>query len=257
MCCCSFSIWVVVLSAGLIFLGWPSYSLSTTAFLLGYPTGLPTVPAQGAVIVTGCSLGGIGYDIAVTVAKSGHPVFCSVRKEKDKATLDALHIETLTALLMDVTKEEEIDTFAQTVFEKLGSKPLVGLVNNAGISKHAPIEFGTLQDINSVLDVNLHGVIRVTQKFIPALRQSKGRIVNIGSVRGLITTPDSGAYGMSKWALEALTSTLRQEMAYHGVSVTMINPGYIKTKIAAKQFSPSSTYHALTKEQVMINNKNL
>jgi NAD(P)-dependent dehydrogenase (short-subunit alcohol dehydrogenase family) len=113
-----------------------------------------------------------------------------------------------------------------------------------------PIEFTNLDDVDSVLAVNLHGVVRATKAFAPALRQAKGRIVNVGSVQGMIAPPDSGAYSMSKFALEALTDSLRIEMSFHGVSVSMINPGYIKTNIAAKQIGEDGAHSKLSKEQV-------
>ena len=86
-----------------------------------------------------------------------------------------------------------MDSFAEQVLQLLGDSPLVGVVNNAGISKHVPTEFTDIGQVEQVMDVNLYGVIRVTKAFLPALRAGKGRVVNIGSVRGLLGTPDGGA----------------------------------------------------------------
>lgn len=98
---------IALLAVALYALGWPSYSLSSTAFLLGHIGGLPAVDRNGGVVITGCSGGGIGRHAAETLATDGWRVFCSVRKQSDKEELDNLGIASLTTLLMDVTKSPE------------------------------------------------------------------------------------------------------------------------------------------------------
>ena len=235
-----------------VFLDWPRKSLDCNALLQGEFWGLEPNPT-GAVVITGCSGGGIGRHAAETLAAKGHRIFCSVRKEAHKAELDALGLASLTTLLMDVTKPEEVEVFVESVLVQTKEEgiTIAGVVNNAGISKHVPIEFSDIDVINNVLDVNLHGVLRVTRALLPSIRNDRGRVINIGSVKGVLAPPGTGAYGFSKYALEALTDSLRVELIDYGVSVSMVNPGYIKTKIGPKQYSGANRPHQhLSDEQV-------
>jgi short-subunit dehydrogenase len=110
--------------------------------------------------------------------------------------------------------------------------PFVGLVNNAGIGgNYSPLEFQDMEYARKLLDTNVFGLLDLTQLSLPLLRQSQGRLVMISSLSGIFSLPLSGIYSASKFALEALSDALRRELAPHNVSVSVVQPGYVKTQI--------------------------
>lgn len=115
---------------------------------------------------------------------------------------------------------------------------LYALVNNAGIQILDPIENTSIEAMREVFDVNVFGLHCLTKAFIPLLRKNSGsRIINIGSVSGLISSPYMGAYCASKHAVEAYSDSLRVELRPFGVYVTCIEPGGFKTPLLAKNFN--------------------
>jgi hypothetical protein len=185
---------------------------------------------RGGVVVTGASTG-IGRATARTLATHGFHVFGTVRRPEDA---DALRTEGVTPVLMDVTDVAAIATACRTVRAALGEGPLVGLVNNAGVPAAGPLEFLPLDQLRAALEVNVIGVVAVTQAFLPDLRRSRGRIVNISSVSGRIAMPFAGPYSASKFALEAISDSLRRELLGSGVKVIVIEPGSVRTPIWQK-----------------------
>jgi len=112
--------------------------------------------------------------------------------------------------------------------------PLVGIVNNAGISGRVPVEAAPLGEIKSLFNTNYFGTVDLTQAFLPLIRKDKGRIVFISSVAGLTGTYGGAFYGGTKRAMEGLADSMRLEMNPFGVSVSSVLPGYIKTSIENK-----------------------
>src|SRR6185312_16246157 len=108
-----------------------------------------------------------------------------------------------------------------------GIERLDGLVDNAGIAIAAPLEFLPPEELTRQLDVNVVGQLRVLQAFLPALRDSRGRVVIMGSIGGRSALPFLGAYAMSKFALEAMADSLRVEVAPWGIEVAIVEPGTI------------------------------
>ncbi len=189
--------------------------------------------SKGAVFITGASTG-IGKCTALHLDKAGYRVFAGVRKEKDADALRAEASDRLQPILIDVTKEEQIKEAAREVEEALGDDTLVGLVNNAGVAVLGPLEFLPPDDMRWQMEVNIVGVLMVTQAFTKLLRASKGRIINVGSIAGRVTTPYSAAYSASKFALEAITIGMRMEMSPWDVWACVVDPGQIKTPIWGK-----------------------
>ncbi len=183
--------------------------------------------SPGAVVITGASTG-IGYHTARALSQRGFRVFGTVRRSDDK---DRLQAAGVTPLTLDVTNRATIDAAASAVQRELSGAPLVALVNNAGIPCAGPIEFVRVDDVQEAFDVNVFGVIRVTQAFLPLLRKAKGRIVNISSVSGTVAHPLIGPYAATKFALEAISDSLRRELVLAGVRVIVIQPGSAKTPI--------------------------
>lgn len=95
------------------------------------------------------------------------------------------------------------------------------------IQQNAPVEFHALKDAQTIFDVNYFGLMRVTQKFLPLLRQSKGRIINVSSILGALTVQELGVYSSSKHAMESLSDALRRELRPLDVSVSVVQPGLL------------------------------
>ena len=178
-----------------------------------------------SVLVTGASTG-IGRATAELLHERGFRVFAGVRKQEDAESLRAAGI---LPLILDVTDEKHIAVAARAIADDGGG--LYGLVNNAGIASAAPLEFVPVDDLRHQLEVNVVGQVAVTQAVLPLLRAAKGRIVNITSIGGLIAGQMLGPYNASKFALEAVTHVLRQELAPWGIEVVAIEPGVIATPI--------------------------
>ena len=183
-----------------------------------------------AVLVTGASTG-IGRATALLLDEHGFTVYAGVRRREDAESLGAEASQHLVPLMIDVSKPEEIAAAAATI--GAAGVPLVGLVNNAGIAVATPLEFVPIDEFRRQLEVNVVGQLAVTQAVLPLLRESRGRIVNISSIGGLIAGSMLGPYNASKFALEALTHVLRQELSPWGIEVIAIEPGVIATPIWA------------------------
>jgi NAD(P)-dependent dehydrogenase (short-subunit alcohol dehydrogenase family) len=122
---------------------------------------------------------------------------------------------------------------------------LDGLVNNAGIAVAGPLEFLPPDELRRQLEVNVVGQLRVIQMVLPALRATRGRIINVGSISGRSSLPFLGAYAMSKFALEAMTDALRVELRPWGIHVAIVEPGTIKTPMWTRE-RPDPPAEALT-----------
>jgi NAD(P)-dependent dehydrogenase (short-subunit alcohol dehydrogenase family) len=142
----------------------------------------------GIVVISGAS-SGIGRHAAVHLAGNGYTVFAGVRKEADADSILNLQVKGLHPVLLDVTNHDSCVSALDTVkqFSRESGLPIVGLVNNAGVSRKFPAELHDLSDIRRLFDTNFFGMIDLTQIFIPVLRESKGRIVMISSLSGLVS----------------------------------------------------------------------
>ncbi len=184
----------------------------------------------GTVVITGASTG-IGAACAAHLAALGFRVYAGVRKPDDGEALRQRGPERIRPLILDVTDAASIAEAARCVREETGEMGLSGLVNNAGVVVPGPLEFLPLERLRHQMEVNLIGQVAVTQAMLPMLRAAKGRIVNMGSISGLLASPFTGPYAMSKFALEALSDALRMELAPWGIRVSIIEPGSIRTPI--------------------------
>ena len=179
------------------------------------------------VVVTGAS-SGIGAAIARELAGRGFRVFGTVRRPEDGADLQRAGV---TPVRMDVTDQASIASARAEVEQALAGAPLAALVNNAGVPAAGPLELLPLEDLRRVVEVNLVGVVAVTQAFLPLLKAAHGRIVNMSSVAGRRAMPFMGPYSASKFALEAVSDSLRRELLPFGVDVIVVEPGSIQSKI--------------------------
>jgi NAD(P)-dependent dehydrogenase (short-subunit alcohol dehydrogenase family) len=161
----------------------------------------------------------------------GFSVWAGVRRKEDGDELARRSSARLRLLRLDVTDPESLSAAGRTVTEAVGETGLWGLVNNAGISIAGPLELLPLSDVRTQFEVNVIGVLAVTQTFLPLLRRGRGRLVNISSIAGRASTPFLGAYCGSKFALEAMSDAWRLELAPWGITVSIIEPGAIRSKI--------------------------
>ena len=189
--------------------------------------------SRGAVVVTGTSTG-IGQACALSLDALGIRVFAGVRKSGDGDSLRQASSARLTPFFIDVTDERSITAAAEKVSREVGNAGLVGLVNNAGVAIPGPLEYLLLGELRRQLEINLVGQLAVTQAFLPLLRKARGRIVNISSLAGKLTTPFNGAYSAAKHGMEAFSDALRMELVPWSIHVSVVEPGTIATAMPRK-----------------------
>jgi NAD(P)-dependent dehydrogenase (short-subunit alcohol dehydrogenase family) len=188
---------------------------------------------RGFVVVTGTSTG-IGAATVSRLATLGFHVFAGVRREEDAEAARSAANGNVTPLMIDITDATMIAAAAKAVERAAGDRGLAGLVNNAGIVTIGPLEFQPLDDFRRQLEVNLIGHLAVIQAFLPLIRRGHGRIVNVGSIGGLLVLPLEGAYSASKFGLEALSDALRLELRQWKIPVSHVDPGVTDTPIFGK-----------------------
>ncbi|MBN2295336.1 MAG: SDR family oxidoreductase [Pirellulales bacterium] len=191
-----------------------------------------------SVLITGASTG-LGAACALEMDRLGWRVYAGVRtQEAGKQLADSARAigneSRIVPIIIDVTNKESIAAAANTIEQTVGPDGLDALVNNAGIAVSGPLEIVAIERIRHQLEVNLIGQVAVTQAMLPMLRVARGRIVNMGSVSGLVASPFLGPYCMSKFALEAFSDSLRVELAHWGISVSLVEPVSIKSDIWEK-----------------------
>ncbi|XP_035696827.1 retinol dehydrogenase 7-like [Branchiostoma floridae] len=182
------------------------------------------------VLITGCDTG-FGNLLARRLDQLGLRVFAGCLTEAGVAELRQSCSERLQPIRMDVTSSDSVQDAFRVVREAVGSKGLHGLVNNAGISGvfGGTAEWATLEDYQAVLNVNLLGMIDVTKTFLPLLKKSRGRVVNVASAAGRMANPLGMPYTVSKYGVEAFSDCLRRAMRCFGVKVYIIEPGLFRT----------------------------
>lgn len=180
------------------------------------------------VLITGCS-SGFGLAMVQTFLNAGWQVIATARHPENNTFLQQLQQPALTTLQLDVTNTEDRNKLQIFISEKLNNQ-LHCLINNAGVGYIGLFEEFSENEIREQFEVNLIGLILITQLCLPALRQSKGKIINISSALGFFGAPMYSIYVASKYAVEGLSESLFYELLSHDVQVALIEPGSIKTK---------------------------
>ncbi len=191
------------------------------------------------ILITGASTG-FGRDIAETLAGAGHNVFASMRdpETRNRVHADALRAKGINIVELDVTDTESVDQAVASVILEAGGIDV--LINNAGVASAGVSEAFTDEQVMSLFDVNVIGLHRVTRAVLPTLRdQQNGLIINIGSILGRVTFPFFGLYGASKFAVEALSDSLRYEVSQFGVDVVLVQPSAYPTQMYGSAAQPS------------------
>ncbi|MEA2430782.1 MAG: hypothetical protein QOF65_1033 [Thermoleophilaceae bacterium] len=177
-----------------------------------------------SVLVTGAGRG-IGRAVALRLANSGWTVRAGVRRAEDGDALKQAG-GSIEPVQLDVTDEGQVAALRDVLGGRLDA-----VVNNAGSVVSGPIEAVAVADVRKQFELNVVAQVAVTQAVLPLLRESKGRIVFLGSISGRLATPFTGIYNASKFALEGLADTLRMELREWGIRVVLVEPGSIDTDI--------------------------
>jgi NAD(P)-dependent dehydrogenase (short-subunit alcohol dehydrogenase family) len=211
---------------------------------------------QLKVLVTGAS-SGIGKASALELASRGQAVFAAARRASELEELARLN-ERIEAGPLDVTDAASVSAAVGRVDELSSGYGVDVLVNCAGYALGGPVEALSGEAVEHQFQTNVFGLLDVTRAFLPRMRERRsGRIVNVSSVVGRVVFPGMGVYSATKFALEALSDALRMELAPFGVSVVLVEPGFVNTEIGdASQrqtagFSPATDgYEELTKKTI-------
>ncbi|MBU1075741.1 MAG: SDR family NAD(P)-dependent oxidoreductase [Spirochaetes bacterium] len=189
-----------------------------------------------SVLITGTS-SGIGRSIALSLDRSGFQVFAGVRTKRDAMKLKKMASKHLITVIIDVTKKETLLKTKKIISSYIKDRGLWGLINNAGVNISGPLEVLPIIEFKNQFNINVIGPLEVIKLFLPLLRKSKGRIINIGSISGRISAPFIGPYAASKSALRSITDSLRMELRSWDISVILIEPGNVSTSMWKKTLS--------------------
>lgn len=201
------------------------------------------------VLITGCSTG-IGCHLAQRLTQVGYTVVATARKVE---TLDDLTVAL--KLPLDVTQTESVNQAIALTRQQFGRIDV--LINNAGYTMLGALEEVSEEQTQQVFDVNVFGALRMIRAVVPHMREQRsGRIINISSIAGKLSTPVNGTYSATKFALEALSDALHLELAPFGIQVVLVEPGAIKTRFddtaqaLARNilFNSASPYRSLYKQ---------
>ena len=182
------------------------------------------------IVISGASTG-MGAATAHQLAARGYHVLAGVRRESDG---EAIRTDGVEPVILDVTRPEHVQALAERVASDPHHRPLRAVINNAGIQANAPVETFPLEEWRRIYEVNLFGHVALTQALLPMLHASRGRVVNISSVGGKIAMGAYGPYASTKFALEAVSDSLRRELGPHGVQVVVVEPGAVKTAMGQR-----------------------
>jgi NAD(P)-dependent dehydrogenase (short-subunit alcohol dehydrogenase family) len=185
------------------------------------------------VLITGTSKG-IGLETSLAFGRAGYKVFATMRNTsmahdfKEKIANESLDI---TISEMNVDSDASVEKCIDAIISKHGKVDV--LVNNAGIERHGSVEELSMEDFKSIMETNYFGVLRCTKSLLPIMRKNRnGCIINVASVAGHISNSPLGAYAASKFALEAISEALAQEVKPFNIRVAIVEPGIINTQMA-------------------------
>ena len=184
---------------------------------------------QKTVLITGCS-SGIGRETAHAFNDEGWTVYATARNPADIETLGEAGCELAT---LDVTDQSDVDRVVDRILDEEGA--IDALVNNAGYGQFGPIEDVSTAKVHRQFDVNVYGPHRLIKAVLPGMRRERdGTIINVSSVAGRVAFPGGGVYSGSKFAIEAMSDALRNEVDEFGIDVVVVQPGPVKTSFAER-----------------------
>jgi NAD(P)-dependent dehydrogenase (short-subunit alcohol dehydrogenase family) len=190
-------------------------------------------------LITGCSTG-LGRALAEAVLARGHNVVVTARDVTAVQALADAHPDTALAVALDVTNEDQVAEAVRLGEQRFGRIDV--LVNNAGYGYRAAVEEADSADVHRLFATNVFGAVAMIKAVLPGMRARRsGAIVSISSIGARIFPVGSGYYSASKAALEALSGSLRGELAPLGISVTVVEPGAFRTDFAGRSLQQSAT----------------
>lgn len=194
------------------------------------------------VFITGCDTG-IGNAVARRLSGEGLSVFAGcLNQDGPEASKLKSEYSNIQIVQIDITDDISVNKAFDVVEKKVKDKGLWAFINNAAVYGAGDIEFSPLEEYIRLAEVNLFGLVRVTKKFIPLVRQSKGRIVNVTGSNGKIGIPCNSAFCMTKYGQEGFTDVLRMEMRKFGIKVITVEPGNFSASTAMLNKSKLSVY---------------
>ncbi|GFU09677.1 estradiol 17-beta-dehydrogenase 2 [Nephila pilipes] len=204
---------------------------------------------EKAVFITGCD-SGFGHRLAKRLDAKGFQVFagCQFPSNTGASELRKWCSERLRIIELDVTKDESVNKAEQFVQDELrtSGRKLWAIVNNAGIHKGIIIDASKVEDFEDCIKVNSLGPLRVTKAFLPLLKKSKGRVVNVTSVAGRMPVSSIAPYIVSKYAAVAFNDCLRQEMSMWGISVVSVEPELFQTQLTNLEKATERINHSIS-----------
>ncbi|WP_128905884.1 SDR family oxidoreductase [Halorubrum amylolyticum] len=193
------------------------------------PSGTDRRRVQKTVLITGCS-SGIGRGAARAFLDEGWTVYATARNPADIETLGEAGCELAT---LDVTDQSDVDRVVDRILDEEGA--IDALINNAGYGQFGPVEDVPTAKVHEQFDVNVYGPHRLIKAVLPGMRRERdGTIVNVSSVAGRVSFPGGGVYSGSKFAVEAMSDALRNEVAEYGIDVVVVEPGPVRTNFSKR-----------------------
>eukprot|EP00741_Cyanophora_paradoxa_P024631 tig00000269_g23782.t1 len=180
------------------------------------------------VLVVGAS-SGIGRETALLLDRAGFKVFASVLNAEEGRALQARASSRLQTVVLDITKTDDIEKLPKIIRPALADWGRLGVVCNSGTLRRGPLETMQMADVRRIFEVNVVGHFGVLRALLPEVRRTRGRVVLVGSIASDFAMPFYSAYCASKRAVEGLAESLRRELAPHGVSVSLVKPGHVRT----------------------------
>ncbi|KAK2356759.1 secoisolariciresinol dehydrogenase [Trifolium repens] len=193
------------------------------------------------VLVTGCAIGGIGYEYCKAFAEKNCRVIASDISTRMKDMSDLESDDNIETLELDVSSHQSATSVVDAIISKHGRIDI--LINNAGIGNTGPLAELPLDTIRKTWEINTLGQLRMVQQVVPHMAMKKsGTIVNVGSVVGNISTPWAGSYCASKSGVHAMTNSLRLELKPFGINVVLVLPGSVRSNLGKANLEKLSDY---------------
>ena len=203
------------------------------------------------VLITGVS-SGIGHYLANILCLNGYDVIGTVRQLENNNGLNP----SVKLIIMDLSDQSSIKSAFESISTLMKEEKLYALINNAGVAVPGPLVELPIEKFRMQMEVNVFGLFSCTQ-YAYKMMETNSRIINIGSVSGLIVSPFLGAYSISKYSIEAFSDALRRELRLFGIKVILIEPGPLKTKIWSKSIGVAAQFKGSQFSQFLNNAGNI
>lgn len=194
---------------------------------------------QPVWFITGCSTG-FGRELALHTLSLGYPTVVTARNPQQVEDIVKGHESNALVLKLDVTDAAQVAAAVKAATERFGQIDV--LVNNAGVGYFGAFEESDISEVRQMFEINVWGLTEMTRAVLPGMRARRsGTVVNISSVGGLVAFPSLSFYNASKFAVEALSESLSQEVEPLGIKVLLVEPGPFRTDWAGRSANQASS----------------